>query len=64
VKDLCNFIFDCRKKQMCHTICSSPFKLFIFLKEIEEFEGKQRIDFSQEIEEEVHILNYFVLAQN
>jgi len=49
---------------MCHTICSNPFKLFIFLKEIENFEGKQRIDFSQEIEEEVHILNYFVLAQN
>ncbi len=56
VRDLCNFKFDCKKKQMCNIICFNPFKLFIFLKEIKEFEGRQQIDFSQEIEKEVCIL--------
>ncbi len=40
MKDLHNFKFDCKKKQMCNIVCFNPFKPFIFLKEIEEFEGR------------------------
>jgi hypothetical protein len=39
---------------MCNIIYSNSFK-FIFLKEIEEYEGRRQIDFSQEIEEHEHI---------
>jgi hypothetical protein len=42
---------------MCKIVCSNLFKPFYFLKEIEESKGRQQIDFSQEIEEEVHIVN-------
>jgi hypothetical protein len=57
VKDPHNFRFDYRKKQICNVVCFNPFKVFFFFKEIEECEGKQQIDFSQEIKKDVHILS-------